>query len=94
MKSANADYYKESILCQSLGGVDVPLLTISSRINTDPDEYQNILLSEFNDPQSKLSIPSYKKKKNIIICSRVHPGESNGSFMMQGFIKYLLGNST
>ena len=25
--------------------------------------------------------------------ARVHPGESNGSFMMQGLIKYLLGDS-
>ena len=76
-----------------MGGVDVPLLTITSRLNSDPEGYMNVQASEFSDPQSKSSIPIYKKKKNIIICARVHPGESNSSFMMQGFIKYLLGNS-
>lgn len=40
-----------------------------------------------------VSLPFYKAKKNVIICARVHPGESNSSFMMQGLIKYLLGNS-
>lgn len=35
----------------------------------------------------------YKKKKYIIVSSRVHPGESNSSYMMQGFLRYLLGDS-
>ena len=35
----------------------------------------------------------YKRKKWVIIGSRVHPGESNGSYMMHGFIKFLLGES-
>ena len=35
----------------------------------------------------------YKKKKYAIICARVHPGESNSSYMMQGFINYLLGDT-
>ncbi len=73
-----------------MGGVDVPLITITSRINTE--DYFNIMPSEFSIDQS-LSIPTNKKKKNIILCARVHPGESNSSFMMQGFIKYLAGNS-
>jgi cytosolic carboxypeptidase protein 2/3 len=45
------------------------------------------------EPNTKISLPSYKKKKNIIVCARVHPGESNSSFMMHGFIQYLLGNT-
>lgn len=38
-------------------------------------------------------MPFYETKKQIVVCARVHPGESNSSYMMQGFIKYLLGNS-
>lgn len=91
LRSQNADFFKETILCQSLGGVDVPLLTITSRIYSDAENYQNILQSEFQDP--RLSIPLGKKKRHIILCARVHPGESNSSFMMQGFIKYLIGNT-
>jgi hypothetical protein len=50
-------------------------------------------MEEFEDQDSKVSLPMYKKKKYVILTGRVHPGESNGSLMMQGFIKYLLGNT-
>jgi len=35
----------------------------------------------------------YKFKKYIIVAARVHPGESNASFMMQGFLKFITGSS-
>jgi murein tripeptide amidase MpaA len=34
-----------------------------------------------------------KKRKGVIISSRVHPGETNSSFMMKGIIDYLVGPS-
>lgn len=37
VRAATGDYLKEQVLCQSLGGVDVPLLTITSRLTSDPD---------------------------------------------------------
>lgn len=30
-----------------------------------------------------------KYKKYIIVCSRVHPGETNASYIMQGFINFI-----
>ncbi len=30
-----------------------------------------------------------KKKKVVVIIGRVHPGETNSSFMMEGFIKFI-----
>ena len=80
-------------MCQSLSGVEVPLLTITSRLKNDPKQFNLIKNSEFDDSDSCLSLPLYKRKKYVIIGSRVHPGESNGSYMMQGLIKYLLGDS-
>jgi murein tripeptide amidase MpaA len=76
-----------------LGGVEVPYLIITSRVLTDPDSYNFIKLEEFEDPISRLSIPVNKKKKQIVVDARVHPGESNASYMMQGFIRFLCGNS-
>lgn len=90
---AHCDYFKESVICKSLSGIDVPLITISSRLLADPKHYNQIKLSEFEDDDSKLSLPMYKKKKYAIITARVHPGESNSSYMMQGLIQYLLGDS-
>ena len=76
------DYLFESKLCKTLSGVDVPLLTITSRLNSDPEEYHLIKLSEFEDKDSLASMPLYKRKKYVVIAGRVHPGESNSSWMM------------
>lgn len=32
-------------------------------------------------------------RKSIILTSRVHPGESNASWMMNGVIEFLVGDS-
>jgi hypothetical protein len=34
-------------------------------------------------------VPLNKFKKYIIVCARVHPGETNASYIMQGFIKFI-----
>lgn len=36
---------------------------------------------------------THRSKKAIFICSRVHPGESNSSFVIEGIMTYLLSNS-
>jgi cytosolic carboxypeptidase protein 2/3 len=36
---------------------------------------------------------SLENKENIIVTARVHPGETNGSWVMQGFLKFLIGES-
>jgi hypothetical protein len=36
---------------------------------------------------------SYKKKPIIVLVGRVYPGEANGSFVMQGFIKYITSSN-
>ena len=50
-------------------------------------------MSEFSDENDLISLPLYKKKKFCIVGARVHPGETPASWMMQGFLKYLTGNS-
>ncbi|CAD8200314.1 unnamed protein product [Paramecium pentaurelia] len=63
----NCNHVKCSILCESLGGVQLPMFTFS--------KYKN------------------KNKKCIIIQARIHPGESNGSWVMQGVMDYLSSQS-
>jgi murein tripeptide amidase MpaA len=37
-------------------------------------------------------LTDHKKKKAIVITSRVHPGETNASFIVEGIIKFLTSN--
>jgi murein tripeptide amidase MpaA len=32
------------------------------------------------------------ERKCIIVCSRVHPGESNASFIIEGFLEFIVSN--
>ena len=36
--------------------------------------------------------PMGKQKKIVVMTGRVHPGESNSSFMMEGFLKFITSN--
>ncbi|CAD8198570.1 unnamed protein product [Paramecium pentaurelia] len=56
-------HVKRKILCESLGGVQLPMLIFSKGKKTN--------------------------KKCLIIQARIHPGESNGSWVMQGVMNYL-----
>jgi hypothetical protein len=44
VRANGGDFMKESVLCQSLGGVDVPIITISSRLNSDPKHFNLVKL--------------------------------------------------
>jgi len=81
------------------------LIRYLAKIEADPrtrDKFQRKMLTQdlagnacdlltvttFSDSPEKM-----KQKKGIIISSRVHPGETGASFMMQGVIDYLVGPS-
>ena len=51
-------------------------------------EYLTIT-SKDKDPKSQSSL----EKKGVFISARVHPGESNSSWMMKGLIDFLVGSS-
>ena len=46
--------------------------------------------TEFED---KEKLPVNKYKKYMIVCGRVHPGESNSSYVVEGFLKFIVGMS-
>jgi len=85
------EFCKEEQFCSALSGLDVPMLTVTSRVNEE--DFDRVLLSEFDDELSSLSVPVYRRKKYVVMCGRVHPGESVGSWMMQGFIKFILSDT-
>ncbi|XP_077325302.1 cytosolic carboxypeptidase 3 isoform X2 [Lithobates pipiens] len=64
-------YCKMRVLCHSLAGNIVYVLTITSP-----------------SPAAK----GCKKKKAVILTARVHPGETNSSWVMKGFLDYILSS--
>jgi len=70
-------------MCKSLSGVDVPFLVVTSRVHED--DHHLIDASE-HEPDS---IPIQKSKKIVFLTGRVHPGETNSSFMMEGFLRLI-----
>ena len=94
LNAAKSPFIRETVLVKTLSGADVPLLTVTSRLNTDLSEYNLIKFNEFtSDGDIELAFPPNPRKKYVIITGRVHPGESNSSWMMQGFINFIIGNS-
>lgn len=81
-------FYKDATpLCSSLSGVEVPYLIVTSRAH---QETFDMIDPEEHEPDS---VPVSKKKKTIFLTGRVHPGETNSSFMMEGFIKLITSKS-
>ncbi|XP_072473631.1 cytosolic carboxypeptidase 2 isoform X5 [Notamacropus eugenii] len=50
-----------------------------------------VYLLTITNPSKNLEMAAAKKA--VILSARVHPGESNGSWMMKGFLDFILGDS-
>ena len=74
----------------------MPELTITSQVNKMKDLPRGspveIDASEFSKNE-KNKVPVHKYKKYVIVCARVHPGESNASFIMEGFLKFITSSN-
>ncbi|KAM4748698.1 cytosolic carboxypeptidase 3 [Rhinophrynus dorsalis] len=63
-------YCKIRVLCHSLAGNIVYILTITNPSTEEPK----------------------KKKQAVVVTARVHPGETNSSWVMKGFLDYILSS--
>ncbi|XP_057693932.1 cytosolic carboxypeptidase 2 [Corythoichthys intestinalis] len=70
---AVVSYCTVRVLCYSLAGNAVYVLTVTSRAGDREEES--------------------KTKRAVVVTARVHPGETNASWLMEGFLDFLLGDS-
>ena len=72
MNRNKAQFCKYKVLCRTIAGNSVPLLTITSPSPT-PDDSQ--------------------AKRGVVVTARIHPGETNGSWMMKGLLDFLTSSA-
>uniref|UniRef100_UPI00398EF28F cytosolic carboxypeptidase 1 isoform X2 n=1 Tax=Pristiophorus japonicus TaxID=55135 RepID=UPI00398EF28F len=70
-------YFRQDSICETLGGNPCPVLTITSV------------------PESKCweNLYQFRNRPYIFLTSRVHPGESNSSWVMKGTLEFLMSNN-
>ena len=82
-------YFQRKTLATTLGGNDLDMFTINSMY----DIYKNGPINNNNTKQSMNDSKIIDDRQAVIIIARQHPGETVGSFVIQGCIDFLMGNS-
>eukprot|EP00929_Paragymnodinium_shiwhaense_P067611 TRINITY_DN34001_c0_g1_i1.p1 TRINITY_DN34001_c0_g1~~TRINITY_DN34001_c0_g1_i1.p1 ORF type:complete len:1355 (-),score=292.58 TRINITY_DN34001_c0_g1_i1:61-4125(-) len=81
-------------LCKSLSGLPLPLLLISNHV---PAACTGIHTGDGCGPAGGLHrermLASLRRKPAVVIIARQHPGEVVASYVMAGFLRFLLGPS-
>ncbi|KAM9392828.1 cytosolic carboxypeptidase 1 isoform 2-T2 [Pholidichthys leucotaenia] len=70
-------YLRQDILCETLGGNSCPLLTITAMPESNSNDH----------------ICQFRNRPMIFLSARVHPGETNASWVMKGTLEFLMGMS-
>jgi len=82
-------YFHRELAVRSLLNFRVDLLTITDS-NGMTAEREAVLENLFPDYPHSLRAREFKGKKIIFLSARVHPGETQSSFVLNGFLKFLL----
>ncbi|PIK46396.1 putative cytosolic carboxypeptidase-like protein 5 isoform X3 [Apostichopus japonicus] len=86
--SLDSIYYHRELLCHSLDGLRVDLLTVSS-YHGITDNHEPRLDKLFPD-MTTTRARRFEGKRVYFLSSRVHPGETPASFVFNGFLDFIL----
>ncbi|XP_038625762.1 cytosolic carboxypeptidase 1 isoform X2 [Tachyglossus aculeatus] len=70
-------YFRQDALCETLSGNICPLVTITAM--PESNYYEHIC--------------QFRNRPYIFLSARVHPGETNASWVMKGTLEYLMSNN-
>ncbi|XP_072260180.1 cytosolic carboxypeptidase 1 isoform X2 [Pyxicephalus adspersus] len=70
-------YFRQDVLCETLAGNGCPVVTITAM--PESNYYEHVY--------------QFRNRPYIFLSSRVHPGETNASWVMKGTLEFLMGNS-
>ncbi|XP_006875943.1 PREDICTED: cytosolic carboxypeptidase 1-like [Chrysochloris asiatica] len=70
-------YFRKDVLCETLSGNSCPLVTITAV--PESNYYEHIC--------------QFRNRPYIFLSARVHPGETNASWVMKGTLEYLMSNN-
>lgn len=81
-------YYHRELLINSCEGRRIDLVTISSfhGVTMRREDRLNSLFPDLTTPRCHV----FRDKKIIFVSSRVHPGETPASFVLNGFLQFIL----
>merc|ERR1712223_808170 len=88
-QEASKIYFHRELVVRSLLNFRVDLLTITDT-NGMTSEREPVLENLFPDYPHSSRARVFKGKKIIFLSARVHPGETQSSFVLNGFLKFLL----
>ena len=88
-KKPSSIYYHRELLCRSLEGRRVDLLTISG-VNGMLAEVEKPIGGRGVLPEGGERPRLFKEKKVFLLTARVHPGETPASHVLDGFLHFLL----
>ncbi|XP_021098267.1 cytosolic carboxypeptidase 1 isoform X3 [Heterocephalus glaber] len=70
-------YFRKDVLCETLSGNSCPLVTITAV--PESNYYEHIC--------------QFRSRPYVFLSARVHPGETNASWVMKGTLEYLMSNN-
>jgi hypothetical protein len=82
-------YFCKETLTHSLENRKIYLLTITNKSKMTSQRQKKFQLNKHLFPISKKSRPFQFDKKYILITSRVHPGETPASYVLEGILNFL-----